>query len=399
MKFLFITLCLSLCCWTDAKAQDKETTEELISRYKANPQMEWPFVHAEPKHHPEAILHALTQRGKTSLQPLRDLRVSSEPSEATDENWSLSNDLALLTTIRRIEGKAPPLRIDVETDGPIQSAVRKPAAIPVKIVNQDPEREAVWFTFGGNYRSGRLSRWRIHVWDSNGKRLPVIGPRFGMGGGVYSEGELQFGETDKRVLNLASFVRIRQPGKYTAQLFYHDSVPISNIKDHKDLNDLVLVSSDPFDLEVKAGPKIPISLSAEEYMQSKELISQLEFSNTVKMIGSEYGPRYHSFIDPGSAHAKLLQMGHTAVPALIVRLKHSDTDYKERAWILAILDSILHERYLSPLDFDGAIDVYRCEFPGGRRSSHGSPSNEAQAKLVDEWIAFARTHIVVKKHD
>ena len=401
MKRNATALCLSLlfCSVVRAQADSALTTEQLISTYKANPQLEWSFVDSKPKHQPESILDTLADRGKDALQPLRELRDESKAIDATDDAWSFANDLALLTTIRRIEGRSPPLRIDVDTEIPIRSAVRAPAKIPVKIVNQDEEREPVWFTFGGDYRSGRLSRWRIHVWDDKERRLPVIGPNYGMGGGVYSQGELGFGESDEQILDLASFVRIRLPGRYTAQVFYHDSVTIADIENEKKLGELTVISSKKFPLEVAAGPKIRMSLTAAEYDRSRELLAQFKPLNTVKMIGGEYGPRYHSFISPDSAHGKLLAMGRKAVPALILRLKHPDAEYKERAWILAILDSILHERYLSPTDFDGAIDNYRCEFPGGYCSSSGSRSNEAQEQLIADWVSFAREYIVVDKQE
>ncbi|MCC9658787.1 hypothetical protein [Rhodopirellula halodulae] len=390
-------LSLLICSIVRAQGESRVTTEQLISTFKANPRLEWPFLDSEPKHQPEAILNVLADRGEAALQPLRELRAEGKANDAKDDAWSLATDLALLTTIRRIEGRSPPLRINVDVDVPIKSAVRKPARIPVKIVNQDPEREPIWFTFGGDYRSGRLSRWRIHVWDDKERRLPAIGPNYGMGGGVYSQGELGFGESDEQTLDLASFVRIRLPGRYTAQVFYHDSVTIADIEDEKKLEELTIVSSNRFTIEITAGPKIRIPLTEAEYDKSRELLSQLKPLGTVKMIGGEYGPRYHSFISPDSAHGKLLAMGRTAVPALILRLKHPDAEYKERAWILAILDSILHERYLSPTDFDGAIDSYRCEFPGGYCSASGSRSNEAQEQLIADWVSFAKEYIVVDK--
>lgn len=401
MKDCATALWLSLlfCAGVHAQPDSELTTEQLISTFKGNPRLEWPFVDSAPKHQPEAVLNALAGRGEAALLLLRDLRGNRQSVVATEAAWSFSNDLALLTTIRRLEGKSPPLRIDLNTDPPIKSAVREPSQISVKIINQDPEREAVWFTFGGDYRSGRLSRWRIHVWDDKGKRLPPIGPSYGMGGGVYSQGELSFGESDEQTLDLASFVRISHPGQYMAQVFYRDSVTIADIENEKQLEELTIIASKKFALDVVSGPVIRIALTSAEYAESKQLIAQLTLQKTVKMIGGEYGPRYHSFISPDSAHGKLLSMGRTAVPALILRLKHPDAEYKERAWILAILDSILHERYFSPTDFDGAIDNYRCEFPGGHCSSSGSPSNAAQEQLIQDWVSFARTYIVVDKRE
>jgi len=401
MQYSSITLSLVVCFATLASAQPGETPtiEQMIERYRANPQIDWSFVDSKPKHQPEAILNLLAERGGSALQPLRDLRNTGKTSSDSDAGWSLTNDLALLTTIRRIEGKAAPLRIDVNEGQRIKSAVRETPRIPVKIVNQDPGQESVWFTFGGDYRSGRLSRWRIHVWDENGERLPTIGQRAGMGGGVYTQGELEFGESDHRALDLAGFVRIRRPGLYTAKVFYHDSVSIADIDNEEVLAELVLVASDKCEIEVKPGPTIRITLSEDDYEKANVLISQLMPPSTIKMIGSEYGPRYHSFISPDSPHGKLLIMGYAAVPALIEQLKQPDAGYKQRALILAILDSILHERYLTPMDFDGAIDNYHCRFPGGHYSGKVAPSKEVQDQLVEQWLSFSDDYIMIDKQN
>lgn len=392
---LLLTVCFPIL--VNAQSDESATTEQLIETYKLNPRTDWPFVASEPEHKPEAILNLLAKRGLSALQSLRDLRNTKEPIADPDSNWSLSNDLALLTTIRRIERTEDPLRIDVNEGRRIVSAMRETAHIPVRIVNQDPGQQSVCFKFGGDYRSGRLSRWRVHVWDDQGARLPHIGRIGSMGGGLYSQGELAFGETDDRVLDLDGFVRIPRPGLYTAKVLYHDSVSIADIENEEALEELVLVASDTFEMEFKPGPMIHIPLSEDDYAKSQTLIAQLGPERPIKMIGSDYGTRYHAFIPPDSEHGQLLLMGHSAVPALIEHLKLPEASYSQRALILAILHSILHERYLSPMEFDGAIDHYRCEFPSGYSSGKGPPSQEAQDRLVEEWLTFASTYIIVER--
>ncbi|MBN8604960.1 MAG: hypothetical protein J0M26_28435 [Planctomycetes bacterium] len=126
------------------------------------------------------------------------------------------------------------------------------------------------------------------------------------------------------------------------------------------------------------------------------MVSRLTPTKTIKLNGSKYGPDYHSLIPPDSLQGKLLQMDQLAVPALIEELKVPNMEYKKRALILGILNSIMHERYLSPSDFPGAIDDYYCEFPGGYCSMSTIPSREAQEELVKEWLTFAENYIVIE---
>jgi hypothetical protein len=379
-----------------AQSLRERSTDELTAMFVARPKLP-PFFNDEPKDHSEAVLQELVTRGNDALRVLNSLREPQRPVAADTSEWSLAVDLALLTAIRSLDGKHPPLKIRIPSGQPVRGTVRDISPLPVEITNVDADQQPVWFTFGGDYRSGRLARWRIHVWDQDGNQLPAIPRSFGMGGGVYFPGMLKFGESDERILDIPSYVRIREPGTYTAQLMYHDSVCIADIEDAASLDRFFLVHSDRFELVIEKGPPIEIALTRAEYELSKELIAKLNFNARLKLIASEYGSAYHSFIRPDSAHGKLLNMGYRAVPALLKRLQVQDATYRERAWILGLLHSIMHERYLSPTDYDGAIDSYECRSLGGSCSARGSASPEAQAAVVEEWLAFAADHIKVRE--
>ena len=399
MKFYTVMFVLLLGLAHPAYAQSLADSDvsALVTQYKEHPRLAWQLVDVKPEHQPEAILTELATRGDEALQALRQVRQSVPLSAGNNPRWSLRNDVTLLTVIRRLEGRQPPLRISLSGPEAVRGYMREMPRISLKIVNDDPGGESVWFTYGGHDRGSRLSHWRIHIWDKDGMRLPVIGRHSGIGGGVRRQKELAYGESVERELALETYVRIPRPGAYKAKIYYHDSVPIADLDDEAVLSELILTESEIFDLEIAPGPVIHISLSERDYDESRKLISQLDVHQRVQMIGCDYGPEYHDYIAPESPHGKLLLMGQRAVPALLDRLAEPDINNKERAWILAIIDSIMHEPYLSPGLFDGSVGAYTCRFPGGKGSVGGSISDEMQNKLTQEWASFAFEYIRIER--
>jgi|JI9StandDraft_1071089.scaffolds.fasta_scaffold00444_28 hypothetical protein len=314
-----------------AQSEPNPAISQLIRSYEAKPQSV-SISEASDPNHSDAILNRLSTMGEPALQALREIRYEGAPllTESDEETWCLLNDYALLTTIRRMEGKLPPLRIEVNEGKRINTAIRATTDIPVKIVNQDQGQQPVWHNFGGDYRSGRLARWRIQVWDEHGQQVPELERTGQIGGGVYYSGELKFGREDNRRLILENYVRIQKPGKYTARVLYHNEFLIADITDEKELDNLVLVASNKFEIEVAPGAKLRISLSEQDYRKSKALISRLTPTKTIKLNGSKYGPNYHALIPPDSQQGELLQMDQLAVPALIEELKLPNIEYKKR---------------------------------------------------------------------
>ena len=380
------------------------TARELVDKFADKPKHDRVFQSSKPQVHSEAILRELMNRGDDGLRPLQSLyqRVASGIGTAgADDERSLQSDLGLLTALRHLQGKAPPLTIRVvgaaET---IKGKTRELPILNVEVVNTDAMEQPVRFKFGGDYRSGRLARWRIHVWDEHGNQLPVVPRMSSIGGGIYSNGNLAFGDRDSCNLDIASFVRIPNSGKYKVQVMYHNSVSIADIERPNEIEELIVLKSQPFELVVEKGPLVTIELTNEDQERADSLISELDFESIVKMIKGEYTQFYHEFIPPLSAHGQLLAMRMRAIPALLERLKKPGATFEERGWMLAILDSILNEQYLCPTAVDYAMPSYKCKFPGGHCSMttpRDKYSLTAQDQLVREWVDFAEDYIVVKR--
>ncbi|MBI3866721.1 MAG: hypothetical protein HY290_32975, partial [Planctomycetia bacterium] len=125
---------------------------------------------------------------------------------------SLENNLELLTAIRRLKKQPDPLAVIVDRAGELKGGTRESPVFEVTLKNVDVQQRSFGFTHGGDYRSGRHERWRIHVWDSEGKLLPERPRWSGTAGGISNDCPLKFGETWECELPLESYVQIRTPG-------------------------------------------------------------------------------------------------------------------------------------------------------------------------------------------
>ena len=131
----------------------------------------------------------------------------------------LSN-LHLLTALRRVQKKPDPLRILVAGKLKRGYSLQEKPRFTLLLTNLDEEKQPVTgFTVGGDYRTGRLARWRFEVRDEKGRLLPIIGPGLLMGGGLGHWETLEYGESWKAELPLESYVHISAPGKYTLPAF------------------------------------------------------------------------------------------------------------------------------------------------------------------------------------
>jgi hypothetical protein len=96
------------------------------------------------------------------------------------------------------------------------------------------------------------ARGRFEVRDARGALMPLKPEQWVSGDpGRFSYGMLKFGESYDVVLELSRYIQPLLPGRDRVVIRYHNSRPIAGV-DHPDL---ILFSSDPFDLIVKpAGP-------------------------------------------------------------------------------------------------------------------------------------------------
>ncbi|MEM7476094.1 MAG: hypothetical protein AAF483_13955 [Planctomycetota bacterium] len=336
---------------------------------------------------------------KDKLESLRakntDNKVISQQRQLVDR---LQNNLDLFTTLRRLEGKKDPLEITVvKADQGIVAFSREDTTLAVEIKNVDENQQAVFFKNGGDYRSGRLGRWKVRVWNAEGERLPDAKWESFMGGGIYSERLLEPGDSFKAKLNIKDYVQLEQPGIYRVEVLYHNAVTIADIEDHQELDKFILFRSKPFEIDVKKGPLITLEISEKEAASSREYVQQLNENLHLRILTEKYGRQHHDFIKPDSPAGKLLQMEWKAVPAMIETLRDKELSDRKRAWLLCLLYSITEERGLNPTRVDGAIVNWRLISESGAGSSSGGRIDRAkQQVLVDRWIDFSKEYLTIE---
>ena len=100
---------------------------------------------------------------------------------------------------------------------------------------------------------------------------------------MYTEGVLEYGQSWETVLNVGSFVRIRQPGTYSLEVLYHDTRAIA---DESDIRGLIVHRSKPIVLVVRP---VAIELTAQEQKQAAQWISALKTNRGLKLVVGGYG--------------------------------------------------------------------------------------------------------------
>ena len=330
----------------------------------------------------------------------------------------LSNNLELVTALCRVRKQRDPLAVIVDRPGRLKAGTRKPPVLKVFLKNVDAERREIGFQRGGDYRSGRHARWRIHVWDSKGNLLPELPSPSFIGGGMTEDAALAFGKEWEAHLPLASYVTMQTPGKYKVQVLYHDSVTIANFDNPKDLEGLIVFRSEPFEVNVEHGPKISIRLKASSMEKATSLSASLDENDPLRIVIGKYDAKSHDFISPESPQGQLLTMKWQAVPALLKALEDEKLSFRKRAWILSLLFSITLEGDLNPMEpaelfpSRGLLPDYETRgsmvtsvtWKGGfsrgwtqdGKKSAGQENEAEQRALSKQWLRFRDDYIDVR---
>jgi hypothetical protein len=153
----------------------------------------------------------------------------------------------VLTALRRAEGKPDPLQIVVEPVKVDDSG--NPTFEPrlkVYVINRDVQ--PVYYVSGCDDRSGRRTRWRIHLWNEAGEQVPDARfPSLGMGGGIGTLGPLPPGDSSWNYrFDLRRYVQPPKSGLYKMQLIHASR----NIANEPDLTGLVTLKSEPIWIRV-----------------------------------------------------------------------------------------------------------------------------------------------------
>jgi hypothetical protein len=190
---------------------------------------------------------AKSQPPKTDAEFLHDFFHKGGMEDALQE-ISLSRNLELLTALRRIQKKHDPLTIKVTPVrhvGPTK--IEQLWEYHVVLKNVDVEKKQVFFTDGGDYRTGRLARWRFEVRDSRGKVLPQLHAPGRLGGGLTGYRYLKHGETWETALCLMDYVDLKELGEYTVRILYHNEIAIADLQD---VTGLIVSVSEPFTIKL-----------------------------------------------------------------------------------------------------------------------------------------------------
>jgi internalin A len=325
-----------------------------------------------------------------SLNRLLQSSLSDSSNDAFFARWRLSN-LELLTALRRNQNRPDPLRILIAGKLKRSYPLDEKPDFALRITNLDEEKRAVHgFTIGGDYRTGRLARWRFEIRDEKGKMVPIISPFGFIGGGISQQQTLEYGESWEAELPLKKYVHITAPGKYTMRVYYHNTV---EIVDRERIDDLICSHSAEMTLEVTP---IRMRVTEQERQNARKWISELPDAGPVKMAIGIAEPE--KFLDPKSAPGKLQRMYTSAVPDLIDAALEPSLKPVQRAWVLAMLFAITgHNDPRGTLLFGGNEILGPVEYMGeGEGSSSGGKIDlEKQRAFAETWRVWKTDHYYV----
>lgn len=364
------------------------------------------------RHEFESLLIEVSRRKRAEWdgvlkQALKDVRLAATGEDEFERELD-TRDLEVLTALRRLEGKPQPLSVGFK---PLSKMKWEFPALPVLEISarrHPQEPEDFRFTFGGNYRTGRQTRWTVLVWDGDGDLLPRRSSLGSFGGGFFNRGSIG-DQVWESTLSLTSFLQAPvMPGRYRGCIAYHDE---ASIADMKELGGYVLSYSTPFEFEV-APRAVEEPKSANK--EIKSLVHALPIDGEVKILSATYSESSHDFIDPESAAGRLLEQGWPLIPALTEHLADPNLTATQRAWGFGILHSItsckdptqargivgafvkLSGGFWIQNKTDGEFSSAGGVFGGTHTSSGGKMDSKAQQEFLEEWQALVTKLIVTQ---
>jgi hypothetical protein len=358
----------------------------------------------------ESYLREMLRRGgpviEKALQGHVDWQVKIMRSQEPERGRQPFN-LEMLTTLRRIQKRPEPIRVEIRGDYELESTFPNVPNFAVALANRDGARLPVAYMEGGDYRTGRLERWRFAIESTKGEAtLAEFGELLQMGGGLLNYSFLKPAEKWNANLTARDYVDLT-PGDYTIRIQYHDSDTIAG---NVWLGGRIVCQSAPIRLHVQ--PRV-IDVSKKDRLTVAELLDKLETKGNVKILAGAYGKGSHDFISPDTPAGQLLAMGWKAVPQLIDAATNKETPPVRRAWMLGILYSITSRN--PPCWKSGVLPDHLVRNSGwaiwygiGDEQSSGgigfaSTSSVSNTKIVPEkqlefarrWVAF-RKYLVVR---
>ena len=229
---------------------------QLLTQYRAlsNAELNQQFIGIKP-----ASPFGVSAEYSCCLTEMARRHMHAELQEHLDDFMKTGNtdfggpaNALLLTTLRRAQQKPDPVEVQLRLTTESKTVAGRLEFTPqilANLKNVDPLPIAL--TNGGDYRSGRQTRWRVELTNEKGERLPDSNfPTFGMGGGISSFGSVQ---PDKLIsdhgysLDPRSYVSLPPSGRYQLQVVYSEE----EIAAEPDLAGLIVWRSQPLPVIVE----------------------------------------------------------------------------------------------------------------------------------------------------
>jgi hypothetical protein len=276
--------------------------------------------------------------------------------------------------------------------------------LSVELFNQDPSFQEIVFTQGGNYRTGRLERWRVECVDAEGTKVKVRTEWDSMmGGGIFTYGVLGPTETWRTTLPVSNYLPALKPGTYTLRVLYHDRLTIA---EREDVSHLLTVRSPEIHLTVRP---LVVHLSPSDDDQVRSWVASIN-DQPMKIVAGTYGAWAFKFVPQDSARGRVLAMGFTAIPTLLAILEETRSS-RVREEVLCLLYSITGEhdprragqRILGaykartgPWQVSGQGQLMGFGWPGEESVSSGEMNEKTQIQFARQWQEW-RKYIEVQK--
>ena len=313
------------------------------------------------------------------------------------------DDLALLTALRRIQGKPDPLAIQVVGLPELECTFPQAPTIPLRLRNIDVDGELFQFTFGWRYGGVNLLpgyapiQFAVEVLDASGTFIPAI-PVEPMDGNF----SLDHSAFEKDIeltyeLPLELYLQWPAPGEYQMRVLYHDEDAIGM---KADCRGWMASSSSWVVVHVKSKR---IRVDRAEHCVLADRIAEIDLSQPVLLVRGHWDSDLAFDRAPDSPQDRLFHAGWKAVPALLEALESKDLEPKRRAWVLGLLWNITG--VLNPAH-EGALGAFHWSaawpgttYKGGKpiyMEASGSTDDadlqpEKQHELTQRWLVLRKS--------
>jgi len=350
--------------------------------------------------HDACLLEMVRRGGEEWASFLRAELAARRSATGTEVFLGVAPDLELSTALRRIEGRRDPLAVEVRNREPLELSFPELPTYEVWLANVDEGGESFGLTLGGNYRSGRLARFRVALADAGSE----LGVRkdwpLGLGGGLSTRGRLrpgafwdrrglrEQGEPEPLPLALREYAVPRGPGRHVVRIQYHDHVAIAGADD---VSGLVLSSSVALELTWLVRE---VRLTAQDRARIGALVDGA--SREEPVLGFEpFRDGMEFDRGPENAFEALYREGWKGLAVLLDAVLEREVAVERRAALLVALANV--SGLLTPRARGGALGTYHV-LPGDLAAGTGSrggstvredgPDARAQEAIVDGWRRY-----------